>query len=122
MWYKKLNKDGKPSFRVSQQALEYTEPPQPMLDMEMPPKKMRVIAGYRPYGAGTEFEYEVLVAGPQENGKWWEIRLLGVELPKLFPSPAPAPVPDTTTEVIKKRVQVRKPKKSKGDESDEQSV
>lgn len=126
VWYKKLNKDGKPSFRVSQQALEYVEPPeaQPTLEMDMPPKKMRVVAGYRPYGAGTEFEYEVLVTGPQEDGKWWEIRLLGLEIPKLFPAPAPAPVSDTTTEVLKKRVHVRKAKKSKAndDESDAQSV
>jgi hypothetical protein len=120
VWYKKLNKSGKPSFRVSQQALEYTEPPYPMLDMELPPKKMRLVAGYRPYGAGIE--YEILVTGPQEDGKWWEVHLAGDELPELFPSPAPALVPDTTTDVIKKRVQIRKQKKSKGDASDEQSV
>ncbi len=119
IWYKKLNKNGKPSFRSSKQALEYVEP-QPMLDMEMPPKTMRMVAGYRPYGAGTE--YEILVTGPQEDGKWWEVRLSGDEIPELFSGPAQAPVPDTTTEVIKKRVQVRKPKKSKGDESDAQSV
>jgi len=126
VWFKKLNKDGKPSYRVSQQALEYVEPPedQPTLGMEMPPQKMRVVSGYRPFGAGTEFEYEVLVTGPQENGKWWEIRLLGVEIQELFPAPAPALIPDSTTEVLKKRVHVRKAKKSKAndDESDAQSV
>jgi hypothetical protein len=124
VWYKKLNKDGKPSFRVSQQALDYVEPPQPMLNIKMPPEKIRVVAGYRPYGAGTEFEYEVLVTGPDENGNWWEIRLLGIEIPELFPAPAPAPVPDSTAEVLKKRVHVRKAKKSKAndDESEAQSV
>src|SRR5690348_5359011 len=41
VWYKKLNKDGRPSFRVSQQASEYVEPPkaQPMLNMDLPPQK-----------------------------------------------------------------------------------
>lgn len=124
VWYKKLNKDGKPSFRVSQQALEYVEPPevQPTLEIDMPPQKMRVVAGYRPFGAGTEFE--VLVTGPQENGKWWEVRLSGAEIQELFPAPAPAPVPDTTTEVLRKRVHIRKTKetKAKDDESDAQSV
>ncbi len=124
VWYKKLDKRGKPSFRASRQALEYTAPPvaQPTLEMEMPPQRKRMVAGYRPFGAGIE--YEILVTGPQEDGKWWEVRLFGEEVPELFPAPVPNPLPDTTTEVLKKRVQVRKPKKSKanGDESDVQSA
>ncbi len=124
VWFKKVDKAGKPSFRPSRQAFAYTTPPveQSTLEIEMPPQRKRVVAGYRRVGAGIE--YEVVVTGPQEDGKWWEVRLSDKELPELFPAPVPEPVPDTTTEVLKKRVHVRKPKKSKanGDESDVQSA
>ena len=124
VWFKKVDKAGRPSFRASRQALAYTAPPleQSTLDMEMPPQRKRLVAGYRRVGAGIE--YEIVVTGPQEDGKWWEVRLSDNELPELFPVPAPEPMPDTATEAIKKRVQVRKPKKSKanGDESDVQSA
>lgn len=124
VWLKKVDKAGKPSFRPSRQAHEFTVPPveQSALNMEMPPQRKRMVAGYRHIGAGIE--YEVVVTGPQEDGKWWEVRLSDRELPELFPVSVPEPVPGTTTETLKKRVHVRKPKKSKadGDESDVQSV
>lgn len=123
VWYKKLDKAGKPSFRVSRQALEYTAPPveQPTLEMEMPPQRHRWVAGYRPVGAGIE--YEIWVTGPQEDGKWWEVRLSDKELPELFPVQTPESVPNTTTEVLKKRVHVRKAKtKANDDESVARSV
>ena len=112
IWYKKLNKDGKPSFRASQQAFDYIKPPITQLNFEipMPPEKSRWVAGYRSI-TGTDFE--VLVSGPQETGEWWEVRLSGAEIQELFPASTTVPVPAASTEVIKKRVHIRKTKEPK---------
>lgn len=109
VWYKKLNQDGKPSFRSSKQALKYIEPlkQQLQLGIDMPPERERWVAGYKASSpAATEFQ--IVVAGRKKNGEWWEVPLTGAEIPTLFPAPVPAPIPAATTEVLKKRVRIRK--------------
>lgn len=111
IWFKKLDKDAKPRYRDSKQAAEYLKPKneQLLLEMAMPPEKERWVAGYRS-SSPADTEYEIIVAGPQKDGKFWEVGLLGTEIQELFPATETESVPAATAEVIKKRVQIRKTK------------
>ena len=109
IWYKKLNRDGKPSYRPSRQAQSYLEPlkQQSPLNLELPPEMERWVAGYRSISQ-TDTKFQIIVAGPTATGEWWEVPLSGSEIQELFPASAPASVPAATTKIVKQRVRIRK--------------
>ena len=109
IWYKKLNRDGKPSYRPSKQAENYLKLPkqQLLLDMELPLEMERWVAGYKSISQ-TDTKFQIVVAGPTSTGEWWEVPLTGSEIRELFPASAPAFVPAATTKIVKQRVRIRK--------------
>jgi hypothetical protein len=73
----------------------------------MPPGMERWVAGYKSLSAANT-EFAIVVAGREKTGEWWEVPLTGAEIQELFP--ATAPVPAATSEIIKKRIRIRKTK------------
>lgn len=117
IWYKKLDKDGRPRFRPSKQALQYIEPPaqQLSLKIDLPPEKDRWVAGYKiASAAGTQFQ--IVIAGREATGSWWEVPLTGGEIHELFP--IQADLPAATLHTVQKRVRIRQAKEAKKHESE----